>query len=192
MHRYHPFTSYKNSFGTSHATDFSITTPDNLTWLSAGLPYSVTQLPAGEALPVSLFLNPPAGTEATTYTNNQVIVDADGIDNPAVLNITINVVTTGTGELTLLVTDTVGTALAGAEVTLISQTPRVVQGAGGSHTVYDWYTAGTDANGLATISDLAAGNYTYYAEADGYYHQVGTVTVVPGESDLPPLLWTFS
>jgi RHS repeat-associated protein len=172
------------NLGPGHATDFSITTPYSLTWLSAGLPYSVTHLPAGAAMPVSLFLNPPVGTDATTYAGNQVVVDADRIDNPAVLDITINVVTTATGELTVLVTDTVGAALAGAEVTLVSQTPRVIQGAGGgSHTVYDWQTAHTDANGLVTVTDLAAGDYTYYAGADGYYHQVGTVTVVPGESD---------
>jgi uncharacterized repeat protein (TIGR01451 family)/CSLREA domain-containing protein len=171
------------NLGPGHAANFAISPPADLFWLSTGLPYSVTHLAAGEAMPVSLFFNPPPEIEPGVVSGNQVTVSAERISQPAVLDVTVNVVDVNAGSLVIQVIGDDDQPLPGAEITLISQTPRTVPGPNGPVTVYDWQTATTDSSGEVGIPDLTAGAYTFYAEADGYYSEIGVTQVVPGEAD---------
>lgn len=168
--------------GPGHAENFGIQTPSELPWLSSGLPYSVTQLEAGEAMSITLFLTPPASNEPVIYAGYQVVVSANFVEN-AVLNLTIHSVPTATGTIDFQITDLIDNELLieGATITLINQTGRSVTTPEGTYTIYDWYTATADISGTARLSNLAPDEYTYYVEANSYYAAVGTANVSPGE-----------
>lgn len=169
------------NLGPGHAENFIVETPESIPWLSVGLPYSVTLLEAGQSMLVTLFLNPPYtdSLEVATY-QDYVTVSADHVDD-AILSMAIDVTPVQSGTLAFLIKDANDHPIEGANVTLVNQTGHTVNAPGSSYLVHDWYEMTTDVNGTTTLPDLPLSEYTYYVESDGFYHEIGSANVSPGE-----------
>lgn len=173
------FTYRIRNEGPAPAENFSVETPADLPWVSSGVPAGVTQLARGEAMSVTLFLDTPPVTTAETH-EAVITVTADFVD-PAHLQAQVNVLVTTTGNLDVTVTDLAGIPVSGASVYVTNQSGRAVNGPGGQQIVYDTDSGTTNANGQVLFSGLPAGEYNFTVDADGYYVETGSASVVPDD-----------
>lgn len=174
------FTLKVRNEGPGHATNFSVVTPHDLPWISSGLPYTITELLAGESMNVTLFMNPPADMPASTY-QKYIAVNALGVE-PAILAATINVLDTDTGSLVFSVVDDYGLPVVGAYVVATNESGRTVINNGQETLVYDSKSGTTDENGNIIFTELPQGEYTYHVDAAGYYVQSNSVNVSAGSA----------
>ncbi len=174
------FTLEVRNEGPGHAANFAVETPHDLPWISSGLPYSVTELLAGESMYVTLFMNPPADMENSRY-QRYITVAADYVSD-AILAATINVLVTETGTLEFSVVDDYGLPVTGAYVVATNESGRTVNNDGVEELVYDSQSGATDANGTITFPKLPQGEYSYHVDADGYYVESGSVEVSAGSA----------
>lgn len=175
------FTLEVRNEGPGHATNFAVETPHDLPWISSGLPYSVTELLAGESMFVTLFMNPPSDMENSRY-QRYITVTADDYVSNAILAATVNVLVTETGSLEFSIVDNYGLPVAGAYVIATNESGRPVTINGIEELIYDSQSGVTDANGNVTLPDLPQGEYAYHIDANGYYVENGSVEVSAGSA----------
>ena len=164
--------------GPAVAANFAITTPADLPWVSSGLPYSITELAVGEAMSITLFLEPPLSASGHYY-DAVITVTADLVD-PALLIAHMDVLTAAMGSLDITVADGGSFAVADALVVVTNRNGRKISGANGTRTVYDSESQTTDFSGSVHFPSLPPAEYTYSVEAEGYYLETDTVQVQPG------------
>jgi len=129
-------------------------------WISLGNS-ALGDLGPGEFREVAVRIAPPADLPRAVYS---VHLDVFGGDTPVSAAIQVAVTDSVLGEVSVTVNNDLGSRVPGATVTLYGSTGAVFQA-----------VAGVD--GVASLSGVSAGTYTYFAAAPGHTTTSSTVAV---------------
>ncbi|MBX3057672.1 MAG: DUF11 domain-containing protein, partial [Anaerolineae bacterium] len=165
--------------GPGYAEDFAVETPLDVPWISSALPPEISVLAPGEAMSVTLFMHPPTSEAGSPPYYKYITVTADHVA-PAWLATTINVLDTTTGTVEFVIVDELDLPISGAEVTVINENGRIINGSNGPETIYDTQSITTNASGQAILEGLSPGEYSYTVMAGGFHRGTGVTAVQPG------------